>query len=239
MLTLSLLIAAGAASAEPAPVIAQDRAVVDAFARCIAAKHHDDAKIYALHQYGDNWQALQTANRAFFKLRDMECAPAGARNSLKKITEGEFKLAIAGALVREDLAQFDAGLISGAKPLPIATYVDNLWRKPEDCKACNAKEMEQLANTRQQMAKHLAPHIFSECVVRADASKVHDMLMTDPDSPAEIRTFQALMPVLSQCLAEGEAMTVTRPAIRGFLALNYYRVANAPRIATASAGATK
>ena len=232
MLSLTFMLAITGAAGDPAPLTVRDRAMVDVFARCIAAKHHDDAKIYALHQYGDNWQE---ASRAFFKLRDMECAPSGAAKSLKKITEGEFKLALADALVRQDLARFDAAMIAGAQPLPNATYVDNLWRKPEDCKACNAKEMEQLADVRQKMAKALAPHLFSECAVRADPSKVHDMLMTEPNSPAELRTFQTLTPVLSQCLAEGEAMTVSRPAMRGFLALNYYRVAYAPRVAAAGA----
>ena len=51
MLSLVFMLAITGAAGGPAPVTVQDRAMVNVFARCIAAKHHDDAKIYALHQY--------------------------------------------------------------------------------------------------------------------------------------------------------------------------------------------
>jgi len=159
--------------------------------------------------------------------------------SLRKISGDTLKMALAEALVRRDLAQFDAALITTAQELPNAKLIDQLWKKPEECKNCKAEQLQQLTHARDVFTASLAPHLFSECVVRAEPAKSHDLLMTEPNSASERQAFDALAPALTKCAKPDQQFSVTRGVLRGFLALYYYRVANAPRVATASAGGVK
>jgi hypothetical protein len=179
----------------------------------------------------------------FRKLKDGACVSSQASKddakALRAISEDRLKVALSEVLVRQDLAQFDAALINGAQPLPSTDQVDALWKRPEDCKKCDAKQLAELANVRKVFTDKLGAQIFSECVVRAEPAKVHQLLMTDRDSGAEQMAFNALAPAFSQCVAPDQKFSVTKAVLRDFLGYTYYRVAFAPRITTVSAGVAK
>ena len=239
MLPLGLaMLAAGVASVSPAP--APSRPAATAYATCVAAKHPVEAKRFVLHQYNGSWQAPIAD---FRKLKDGACVSSQASKddakALRGISEDRLKIDLAQVLVRRDLAQFDASLITNARPLPSTEQVDALWKRPEDCKNCDAKQVADLANVRKVFTERLMPQIFSECAVRADPANVHHLLMTDRDSGVEQQAFGALAPVFSQCVAPDQKLSVTKASLRDILGYIYYRVAFAPRIATASAGVAK
>ena len=53
--------------------------------------------------------------------------------------------------------------------------------------------------------------------------------MTAPDSAEEAARFGALRPALAHCLSEGETLRSGKAALRGSIAVNYYRLAHAAR----------
>lgn len=68
---------------------------------------------------------------------------------------------------------------------------------------------------------------FGECVVRNNPAAAKALLMTEPQSPEELSGFDALQPALSQCAPEGKTMELSKIQVRGTIAFNYYRLAQA------------
>jgi hypothetical protein len=76
---------------------------------------------------------------------------------------------------------------------------------------------------------------YGECTVRADPAGAKALLVTTPDSAEEAARFAALRPTFARCLPEGRTLRFGKVALRGSVAINYYRLAHAAR---ASAGGT-
>ena len=73
---------------------------------------------------------------------------------------------------------------------------------------------------------------FGECVVRQNPERSFLLLKARPATSNEEGAFKALAPQLSNCLPAGQQLAVGKVAIRGTIAMNYYRLAQAPRLAT-------
>ena len=70
---------------------------------------------------------------------------------------------------------------------------------------------------------------YGECAVRADPASAKALLVTKPDSEEESSRFAALVPTFSRCLPEGRTLRFGKVALRGSVAINYYRLAHAAR----------
>jgi hypothetical protein len=232
--SLALVLPSTATLAQPVPkgvTAAQltDRALVDAFAQCIVAKHASDAIPYVLNSYTDWRERPPSTPRA---LKDKSCIPGQAAehdaNLLLQLSEDSIKVALAGALVRREFPTFDANVIDTAKALPSSTLVDKLF-PPDGCRKCEAKRKVEFEDARAKLNNVMAPTIFGECAVRTDPAHAHALIHSWAASAEETAAFDALGAAFSNCLGQGAHFTATRSTLRGLVAISYYRIAHAPR----------
>ena len=82
--------------------------------------------------------------------------------------------------------------------------------------------------------------VLSECVLRANAETSRRLLSSKASSPEEGKAFSELTPAISGCVDQSQNVSLDRESFRGALALNYLRLARAPRqSAPIPAGAEK
>jgi hypothetical protein len=147
--------------------------------------------------------------------------------------DDEYRYALADALVRRDLAEVvppdlaelpalkhgteraDPSTLAGAslsgRSLQKAAADYNKWR------------------TGQYMWR------FGECVVRVDPEGSKRLLMSPIESSAESAGFTSLGTALGTCLGEGRQLEFGKVALRGTIAVNYYRLVTAALPQTAGA----
>ena len=70
---------------------------------------------------------------------------------------------------------------------------------------------------------------FGECIVRQNPQGAHALLVTGVLKPEENAAFSALKPTMGTCLAADSTVTLNKMMLRGSIAYNYVRLANAPR----------
>jgi hypothetical protein len=144
----------------------------------------------------------------------------------------QYRFAIADALVRRELA---------AVPPPVLDDVASLdHHGPAGPPTSDAKdrplEGRALELAMRDYEVDRAAHYlwrYGECVVRVDPAAAKAMLMTDPASPEEGVRFAAMSNALGTCLGEGRTLEFGKAALRGTIAVNYYRLAKTPRAAVA------
>jgi hypothetical protein len=71
---------------------------------------------------------------------------------------------------------------------------------------------------------------FGECVVRRDGGNAKAWTLSVPNSAAETSFIRALNPSFGACLPDGKALTFNRLLLRGAMAVNYVRLAEANRL---------
>jgi hypothetical protein len=76
---------------------------------------------------------------------------------------------------------------------------------------------------------------YGECIVRTAPAEAGRLVRSGITTPQEDSAFAALKPALSSCLFQGQTGKFSRDVLRGTVALNYYRLAKAPRAAAAQA----
>lgn len=226
-------------SAAPAPSSAPPqlaRQAITEFARCVAKRHPREAADYVLRKNTPISATIWAERR----LADRVCVPGGSnRDDAKALLKlpAELRAVLAEVLVREEFPTFDASLINAAQPLGYANLVESLW--PADaCKKCKPDRLKEFEEMRAKASALMAPLVFGECAVRTDPANAHRLLMTEADSAEETSALRALGVAFAQCVSGGIKFTTTRKVVREALALNYYRLAHAPRVQTA-AGATR
>ena len=72
--------------------------------------------------------------------------------------------------------------------------------------------------------------MVGECAVRANPSGARDLLKARLNSKDEDAAVQALMPAFASCLAKGVQVHFNILSLRGTVAVNYYRLALAPKL---------
>ena len=73
-------------------------------------------------------------------------------------------------------------------------------------------------------------------MVRVDPAAARALLLTMPESPEENARFAAMGTTFGSCLAEGETLKLGKLALRGTMAINYYRLAKAAQAAVPERG---
>jgi hypothetical protein len=236
----ALFASSAVSSAQPVPkeITAEqfeDARVIDAFAKCVVAKHPSDSANYVLNSYSD-WRTAPTSTPG--KLKDKGCIPAQASSQdtslVLKLSENAIKAALAEALARREFRAFDATAIKTAKPLQSGSLVDSLF-PPDACKKCGAKQKAEFEDARVKLNNLMAPIIFAECAVRTDPENAYAVIMSERASAEETASFNAMQPAFNSCLVRGLQFTTTRSVLRGLLALSHYRIAHAPRLKLAGA----
>jgi hypothetical protein len=210
----------------------ETRAVVHAYAACIVKRQPAKAA-EAIGRNVDNG----TMMREYPKLFDGDCLSTGPAETLEARFGGDlYRYAIADALVRRDLASFARNDFSAVPRLD--------HREPTEPAQVDRKGKKLSAkNYQASLASYQKSRAFSylskygECVARLDPAAAQALLLTKPDAPDEAARFKALLPALSTCLPEGQTLSFGKVALRGTIAVNYYRLAMAARsAATGTAG---
>ena len=235
----SLALAAPALVAQPLSVAEEwedadystkeTRALTHGYAGCVVKRQPARAS-QAILANVDN----RTMLRDYGKLILGECLDSRVNVATQMRFTGDlYRYALADALVNRELAALPVPALDavprlahrdpGAPPQP----VDDKGRKLGKRKL----EAAQL-NYSRDVAYAFLSH-YGECVVRADTAGAKALLVTKPDSVEESVRFAALRPAFSDCLPADRTLRFGKVALRGSVAVNYYRLAHAAR---ASAG---
>jgi hypothetical protein len=204
------------------------------FGECVIKKHGEVAQHFVLTPDMEKAQWRKDVGR----IADGFCLLAASDEfgSEMKFPADTMRYALADALVRREFSTGPLPSIKDAAPL-VQPQLDEAEYRPEWGEKVKPAKLKELADARTQRLGVIYLAHFGECVARADPVGTHALLMTRPDTTEESAAFRALNPMLGQCLTAGQSLTFSKPTLRGTLAMNYYRLAHAPR-ATAPAGAT-
>ena len=218
MITLLALLTA----ATPKP-IAPDvvRSTARDFAICATRRHPDRAARFVLDPHNfrkDKWA---------FRLYDPICLTD--RRSFRALAgkSEQFRYLFAEALVlREYPSDLPMNLVNAAPLTHVQPVEDELKPNKKDDPA-------RLAESTSANAKMRAGNEFismlGECVVRANPVASHGLLLTAPGSLVEGQYLERLSPVAAACIEKGAGISLTKYSLRGTIALNFYRLAKAPR----------
>lgn len=206
------------------------RAITHGYAKCIVAKHSAKAS-QALLQNVDN----STILRRYPTLIDGDCLVDQTQTSTMMRFSGDlYRYALADALVSREFAAAPAPILDNvprleARPLPERPRAV----EPDAKKSARRKHQAALEKFDRAAAYYFLGG-YGECVVRVDAAGAKALLLTKPDSTEEGAHFSALRPALATCLPEGQTLQFGKVALRGTIAINYYRLAHAARNAVAT-----
>jgi hypothetical protein len=147
-----------------------------------------------------------------------------------RFTGDQYRFAIADALVRQELASAPPPVLDDVPPL---AHHDPGEPPRTDSKGrpLQGRALEQAM--RDHDVDRAANYMwrYGECVVRVDPAAAKALLMTDPASKEEDVQFGAMSTALGTCLGEGRTLEFGKAALRGTIAVSYYRLAKAPRTA--------
>jgi hypothetical protein len=231
--TLLGLAASGAAGAEPEYSTKETRAVVYAYAACVVAQAPLKASAALLADI-DNGTML----RRYPQIVNHGCLgkQSHADELTARFSGDQYRYALADALVRREFAKAgptDFGSVPrlthrepGPRPEPV---------KPNGKKLRQSDYEAALKYYDNSVAGHYLSK-YGECVVRMDAGGARSLLLAVPDTPAEAAAFGPLRESFASCLAPGETLRFSKAALRGAIALNYYRLAHAVRQNSKAAG---
>lgn len=239
MTMLAYLLAATASAAQQAPQSDLDpkatRALVHRYGTCVV-KSAQQRAAEAILANVDN----ETFYRKYSILIMPRCVPLeGGKVVQVRFAGDQYRYTLADALVRRELA---------ALPAPDLTLVPKLdHREPgpppsrlsASGKPLKDKDFQRALESHQRAQAFTFLSRYGECVVRMDPETSRALLLSDPLTPAESAQFEALKPTLAACLTPGETLTLGKLAIRGTVAINYYRLAKAAPASGLTAGATQ
>jgi hypothetical protein len=188
------------------------------FAECVVSKNAHDAHVYVVEDLPEaQFERLRN------KMRDEACWRTATGLQTPVDTTGlKLQGTIAEALMATQAEEGPLPLNSIA-PLKQDTISEENRRKD----SATVKAIEDM----------LALFWAGECVVRADQNGSQALLKSGLASPQESSALAALKPVFDGCSKHEFGYTVTPDELRAAVAVNYYRLAHAPRVGTASSGA--
>jgi hypothetical protein len=190
----------------------ETRQIIYKYGAC-AVKHHAEGASKAVLGNVDSLTLVHD----YSALIDRACLAAGARLAFP----GDYYIyALADALVARVLA---------TAPVPDLSNVPPLERRS----MASFPELKRKFGYRAALQASSNAEIFEpfneygECVVRHKPATAKAFLMTEPETALEADYFQALEPAFSACAPEDKTIKVSKTVLRGTIALNYYRLAQA------------
>lgn len=222
----SLLLAAAVAAQGPESdySIGETRKLIHAYGTCIVKKQPARASEAVLRNLGNS-----DLLRAYPQLIDGACLSQQAgRGVLARFKGDQYRYALAEGLVRrtsaEALAQLDA--VPRLEHRDAGEAPSKLDKKGRPLKPARY-EAALLAHQQAEAYAYLSR--YGECVVRSDPAGARALLFSDPLTSEENNRFSALRTALGTCLPEGATLQFGKLALRGTIAVNYYRLALAAR----------
>ena len=187
------------------------------FGTCVVSRHGDGAA-KAILSNADR----KTIFAHYGNLLDGHCLKSDTAMMFPYDT---FRYSIADALVARDLVKVPVPNLTGVPSLDhIATPVAPPAPKANGSEVDQLRYQYQLASYERARAARLID-IYGECVVRENPGASRNLLTTMPETAQEEGWFAALQPAFASCLPEGQTVEVSKAALRGTIALNYYRLA--------------
>lgn len=224
MRLLAVLLLFGVAT----PALA-DRAKEDAHARKVM---HDYARCVVKAQPKRAAEAIiaDVSNSVIMKhysdLISSECMGQTGGDVQMTFSGDMYRYALADALVNANFATKGENDFSNRLPLAHLRAPSQTELEAELAKASSKRKR---AEIEQQYSKDAAVEWLSrygECVVRADPVRSRLWLLTPPDGPEEMSRINDLRSSFSDCLSGG-TLKFSRVNMRGTVAINYFRLANA------------
>ena len=228
---LAFAAAAGAKGDQPGASSQQTRKILHDYGACVVRRQPRLASQAILGNV-----ANKELMRRYAKLIDGSCLPVERGMVMKvKFTGDQYRYALADALVRAELA---------AVPVPALDDVPALAHRdagsPPSQLSASGKPLKPAQYQAALRAYEIAQAYdylsrYGECVVRVNPAAARALLLTAPGTPDEAAQFAALGVAFGTCVREGRTMTLGKLALRGTVAVNFYRLAHAARAAPARA----
>jgi hypothetical protein len=210
----------------------ETRLLVDDYGRCVVRKE-DKLAAEAILRNVDN----KTLMRDYPRLIDGKCVPTPPGSTVKVQFHGDqFRYAIADALVSAELGALPPPDLASVPPLDHRTPTPPA-RLDKKGKPLSERKYAEAVEDYEQAQAFSYLSSYGECVVRADPRGSLALLLTRPESEAETAAFAALANAFGSCLEEGHTLAFGKVALRGTIAVNYYRLARA--VAAPASGVVK
>jgi hypothetical protein len=199
---------------------------------CVVKRQHALAA-EAIRNNVDN----ATLFKRYNKLIEPRCLTSGTSEA--RFVMDQYRYALADALFRRDLAALPAPLLTSVPALDHRDPGQLPSPVSESGKPISAKKhKEKLDGHRAAVASSLLSR-YGECVVRTNPNAARALLLTQPETAEERAQFASLGKALGACLPNGQTVRLGTLALRGAIAINYYRLAVAAVPGIVSAGAVK
>jgi hypothetical protein len=230
LLPLALLASTPAVSAEEPDSdysTKETRAVMHRYAKCVVKRQPAKAS-EAIMTNVDNATLLQR----YPMLLSSDCLNNAAGDGVSMRFGGDlYYYALADALVNREFAARTVGDLAGA-PSPVHRGPGTPPAQvTASGKPVARKKYEAAVKTYERAAAYAYLSRYGECVARSNADGARTLLLTGPDTPQETAAFAALRSVFERCLEQGRTLRFGRVALRGSIAINFYRLAHAARVA--------
>ena len=212
--------AAQVAAAEAAT--RQVRTEFKKFTECVVAKNAGEARTYVVEDLSP-----QETTRLRNRMLDDACWRAA--------TGAEPPIATTGLKLQGMLAEALMAAEGGRGPLQDVANIAPLKHDPLSAADRRKADAETVKFTDAMV------RLFSagECVVRANPNGSLALLKTGLASPQETEALIALRPAFDACPKWDSSYAASPTELRAAIASSYYRLAHAPKLATASAGGQK
>ncbi len=212
------------------------RPIQHRFGACVVKKRPELAARYVLEPY-DKRSTKPLLHNLESDLSNCLGTASAATDMVKMSFPGAMlKYALADALVQSELSR--------AAPLTNLALVARLGHgsiDPQDFlppagKTLKPAQLKQLEQDKIKAQASIYLSQYGECVLREDPASSHALLVAQPESAQETAAFGRLGPALAICLDRGHTLALNKMSLRGTLALNYYRLAKAPRVPAPNPG---
>jgi hypothetical protein len=209
----------------------ETRALTHAYAQCVVRRQAAKAS-QAIVGNADNG----TIMRDYPMLIRPECLTRETRQATRMGFSGDlYRYALADALVNRELAGRPALDLDSVPRLDHRDPGEPPQAADPSGRKLGKRKLEAALRSHRQASAFAFLSRYGECVVRVDSDGSRNLLLTKPDSTEESARFAALRPAFGRCLSEGQTMRSGKAALRGTIAVNYYRLAHAARASAAGA----
>lgn len=225
-LGLVLICVAGPSFAAPKTdySLNETRRLMDSYAKCVVQRRSALAS-EALLRNVDN----STILKDYRALIDGDCLTKQTRMAGKMTFAGDlYRYALADALVAREFGT------AGPTDFSTVPKLDQREIPEPPLPLTNSSRAEKRRYERELQEYNEARGFrvlaaIGECAVRLNPVGARQLVLSRPTSADEDRLFESMKPTLAQCLPEGETVNLGKLAVRGTIAVSYYRLAHRGR----------
>lgn len=200
------------------------RRLMAGYAKCVVQRRWEKAS-EAILKNVDNGTIL----KHYRGLIDGDCLTKQTRLAGKMTFAGDlYRYALADALVAKEFGASGPVDFSAAPKL-VQRAAPEAPKAPADDSKSEKRRYERELDDYNEMTGFRVLGAIGECVVRLDPVSARALVLSKPTTDDEDRHFETITPTVANCLPEGETVKFGKLALRGTIAINYYRLAHANR----------